>query len=40
MRTLYNKGIFSYDATTATYSNNHISTLLRTDHWTQWRAWV
>ncbi|KAF2729065.1 O-methyltransferase glim-like protein, partial [Polyplosphaeria fusca] len=40
MRALYNNGIFTYDSSAATYSNNHVSTLLRSDHWTQWRAWV
>ncbi|KAI1824922.1 S-adenosyl-L-methionine-dependent methyltransferase [Xylaria intraflava] len=40
MRTLHNNGIFTYDATTDTYSNNATSTLLLRDHWTQWRNWV
>lgn len=37
---LRNNGIFSYDATTGKYANTHISTLLRSDHWTQWHNWV
>lgn len=39
MRTLYNNGIFacSHDVT---YTNNHTSTLLVSDHWTQWHNWV
>jgi hypothetical protein len=40
MRTLYNNGIFAYEPSSGTYSNNHVSTLLRTDHWAQWHAWV
>ncbi|KAI0468893.1 S-adenosyl-L-methionine-dependent methyltransferase [Xylaria cf. heliscus] len=40
MRTLRNDGIFAYDASTDTYSNNSTSVLLLTDHWTQWRNWV
>ena len=40
LRPLYNNGIFKFDATTATYSNNHVSELLRSDHWTQWHNWV
>ena len=40
MRTLYNDGIFSYDSSTGTYGNNHTSTLLQKNHWTQWRNWV
>ncbi|MCJ1401067.1 hypothetical protein MMC11_004279 [Xylographa trunciseda] len=40
MRTLYNNGIFSYDKTTCTYSNNSTSTMLLSDHWTQWRNFV
>jgi hypothetical protein len=38
--TLHNNGIFSYNASDATYSNNHISTLLQSSHWTQWHNWV
>lgn len=37
---LRNNGIFGYDAATGEYANNHVSTLLRTDHWTQWHNWV
>ncbi|KAF2122847.1 S-adenosyl-L-methionine-dependent methyltransferase, partial [Lophiotrema nucula] len=40
MRTLHNNGIFELDASTETYSNNHISELLKSDNWTQWRSWV
>lgn len=40
MRTLSNNGIFSYDAVSKLLENNRASTLLLTDHWTQWRNWV
>jgi hypothetical protein len=40
MRTLRNSGIFSYTTETNTYQNNPASTLLLSDHWTQWRNWV
>ena len=40
LRVLYNNGIFDFDQTTGMYSNNDTSTLLRSDHWTQWRNWV
>ncbi|KAI1435781.1 S-adenosyl-L-methionine-dependent methyltransferase [Xylaria sp. CBS 124048] len=40
MRTLRNNGIFAYDASADSYRNNATSTLLRRDHWTQWRNWV
>ncbi|KAI1778790.1 S-adenosyl-L-methionine-dependent methyltransferase [Hypoxylon cercidicola] len=40
MRALHNNSIFSYDAGTDTYENNHTSTLIMSDHWTQWRNWV
>lgn len=40
MRTLHNKGIFAYDHSTSTYSNNLASTLLTSEHWTQWHNWV
>lgn len=40
MRTLRNNGIFSYNVEADTYENNHTSTLLLSDHWTQWRSWV
>lgn len=40
MRVLHNNSIFTYDAESDRYSNNHTSTLLTSDHWTQWRNWV
>lgn len=40
MRTLYNNGIFTFDSHSGKYSNNHTSTLLLSDHWTQWRNWL
>ncbi|KAJ4357161.1 uncharacterized protein N0V89_001736 [Didymosphaeria variabile] len=40
MRTLFNNGVFSYNKQDKTYQNNHVSTLLLSDHWTQWRNWV
>lgn len=40
LKPLYNNGIFKYDPLTSTYSNNHVSELLRSDHWTQWHNWV
>ncbi|KAF2471774.1 S-adenosyl-L-methionine-dependent methyltransferase [Lindgomyces ingoldianus] len=40
LRTLTNNGIFTYDISTKTYSNNHVSTLLQSDHWSQWRNLV
>lgn len=40
LKPLYNNGIFEYDASTSMYSNNHVSELLCSDHWTQWRNWV
>ncbi|KAI1105364.1 putative O-methyltransferase [Jackrogersella minutella] len=40
LRPLYNNNIFSYDAATGTYANNHVSTLLCSDHSTQWHNWV
>jgi hypothetical protein len=40
LRTLYNEGIYTYDPVTQLYSNNHVSTLLQTNHWTQWHTWV
>jgi gliotoxin/aspirochlorine biosynthesis O-methyltransferase len=40
LRVLYNNGIFHYDTETGLYSNNHTSSLLRSDHWTQWKNWV
>lgn len=40
LRVLYNNGIFDFDPATGTYRNNDASSLLRSDHWTQWRNWV
>lgn len=40
MRTLYNNGIFSFNAEYSIYENNSASMLLLSDHWTQWRNWV
>lgn len=40
LRILYNNGIFDYDESTSLYSNNDTSSLLCSDHWTQWRNWV
>ena len=40
LRVLHNNNIFSYDPTTDSYSNNPTSSLLLSDHWTQWRSWV
>lgn len=40
MRPLYCNGIFDFDPDTGFYSNNHVSTMLRRDHWTQWYNWV
>lgn len=40
LRPLYNSGIFKFDEESGLYSNNHTSTLLRSDHWTQWHNWV
>ncbi|KAF2259669.1 S-adenosyl-L-methionine-dependent methyltransferase [Lojkania enalia] len=40
LRILYNNGIFNFDASTETYSNNAASLLLTTGHWTQWHNWV
>ncbi|MCJ1348215.1 hypothetical protein MMC31_006446 [Peltigera leucophlebia] len=37
---LYNSGIFNFDEETGLYSNNRTSTLLQSDHWTQWHNWV
>ncbi|UNI23714.1 hypothetical protein JDV02_009516 [Purpureocillium takamizusanense] len=37
---LRNNGIFSYNSSTGEYANTHVSTLLRSDHWTQWHNWV
>lgn len=40
LRALYNNGIFEYDEVTGLYRNNDVSTMLCTDHPTQWRNWV
>ncbi|KAK8157443.1 O-methyltransferase-domain-containing protein [Phyllosticta citrichinensis] len=40
LRVLSSNGIFSYDKSTKTYRNNHTSTLLLSDHWTQWHNWA
>lgn len=40
MRMLSNNGIFHYIPRDATYANNSTSTLLLSNHWTQWRNWV
>ncbi|KAG2417905.1 hypothetical protein HFD88_001004 [Aspergillus terreus] len=40
LRLLRNNGIFQYDTENATYSNNPTSSMLRSDHWTQWHNWV
>ncbi|CAI6337012.1 unnamed protein product [Periconia digitata] len=40
MPVLYNNGIFTYDAGTSRYANNASSTLLLSEHWTQWHRWV
>lgn len=34
------KGIFHYDLRNQSFNNNHISTLLLSSDWTQWREWV
>lgn len=40
LRVLHNNGIFSYDASKDVYSNNSTSSLLLSNHWTQWRNWI
>ena len=40
MRVLGNKNIFAFNSATDTCSNNRVSKLLVSDHWTQWRNWV
>ena len=40
LRPLYSNGIFDYEEIAGLYSNNHTSTLLQSDHWTQWHNWV
>ncbi|MCJ1350358.1 MAG: hypothetical protein MMC33_000339 [Icmadophila ericetorum] len=40
MRVLCNNGIFQYDASVDSFSNNLTSNLLKKSHWTQWYRWV
>jgi hypothetical protein len=40
LRVLHNKGIFSFDTGTGSYSNNRASELLLSNHWTQWHRWI
>lgn len=40
LKVLYNNTIFEYEESTGLYSNNNTSTLLCSDHWTQWHSWV
>ncbi|KIX09588.1 uncharacterized protein Z518_00668 [Rhinocladiella mackenziei CBS 650.93] len=40
LRQLHNEGIYQYDRSSDSYSNNPASKLLISDHWTQWRNWV
>jgi hypothetical protein len=40
LRVLASNGIFSYDEKKRSFSNNTASTLLLSDHWTQWKNWV
>jgi hypothetical protein len=40
LRVLSCNGIFHYDEAARCFRNNHTSTLLLSDHWTQWRNWV
>ncbi|KAI1422004.1 S-adenosyl-L-methionine-dependent methyltransferase [Xylaria sp. FL1777] len=40
LRILCDQGIFTYDDKTRRYSNSPASTLLLSDHWTQWHNWV
>ncbi|PSN67010.1 S-adenosyl-L-methionine-dependent methyltransferase [Corynespora cassiicola Philippines] len=40
LRVLISNGIFAYDRTSKTYTNNHTSTLLLSSHWTQWHRWA
>jgi len=37
---LYNHGIFIFDDSTGRFSNSAASSLLRSEHWTQWHNWV
>lgn len=40
LRVLYCNGIFSYEEKNGDFSNNHVSRLLLSNHWTQWHNWV
>ncbi|KAJ3566332.1 hypothetical protein NPX13_g7172 [Xylaria arbuscula] len=40
LRILCGNGLFHYDEARGQYSNNHVSRLLLSDHWTQWHNWV
>ena len=40
LRVLYNNGIFAFDKSSNTYTNNTTSNLLLSEHWTQWHNWV
>jgi hypothetical protein len=40
MGVLHNKGIFHWDNDKEMFTNNHVSSLLVTSHWTQWHNWV
>ncbi|EMD58416.1 hypothetical protein COCSADRAFT_350813 [Bipolaris sorokiniana ND90Pr] len=40
LRVLISNGIFAYDKTSKTYTNNATSRLLLSDHWTQWHHWA
>ncbi|KAI0549808.1 S-adenosyl-L-methionine-dependent methyltransferase [Xylaria curta] len=40
LRILCSNGLFRYDDSRGQYSNNHVSRLLVSDHWTQWHNWV
>jgi hypothetical protein len=40
LRVLASNGIFSYDEKERSFSNNSTSTLLLSEHWTQWKNWV
>ncbi|KAI4641281.1 hypothetical protein J4E93_008160 [Alternaria ventricosa] len=40
LRVLISNGIFAFDKTSKTYTNNATSRLLLSDHWTQWHRWA
>lgn len=40
LRIPHNNGIFLYNSSKDAYENNHTSTLLLRDHWTQWHNWI